>query len=71
MNVQIVLSLLAVAISFLDAEIAVLSPKGGNVSLLIDVKQVLGSAIAMLRGDTDASTKLDYINEKVKAKKVK
>jgi hypothetical protein len=71
LNTQTVISLLAVAISFLDAEIAVLSPKGGDVSLLIDVKHILGSAIAKLRGDADADAKLDYVNERVKSKKIK
>ena len=71
MNLQVVISLLATAISFLDAHIAEVSRQGADITLYVDVKHILGAAIAQLRGDTDADDKLEFINQKRKDKKQK
>lgn len=67
--IQTAISLLAVAISFIDTAIAQEQPKGIDVSEYIDVRHVISSAISMLRGDTDADAKIDKLNERRKDKR--
>ena len=68
METQVVISLLATAISFLDALIADTSRNGGNAAVYVDTRHVIGSAIALLRGDADADVKLDMANQRRKDK---
>lgn len=68
---QIVISLLATAISFIDTAIAQEQPKGIDVSEYIDARHVISSAISMLRGDADTDDKIESMNERRKDKKKK
>ena len=68
MNLQVVISLLATAISFLDAHIAEAQPKGADVAQYIEARHAIGAVIALLRGDSDADVRIEMVAQRRKDK---